>query len=147
MDARSSPKIALLAVTAVLAGSGILAVALGFGVLSFNLQSGLYPGDLTLSVSEGAIQPILELPLETYLEGVVPYEMSDSFPLEALKAQAVCARTYALSKMNGSGDYDVVDNTNDQVYYGVKKENDNAARADRDIGTNIDFINDSLPIC
>jgi len=35
--------------------------------------------------------------VEDYLLGVVPYEMSDSFPLEALKAQAVCARTYALS--------------------------------------------------
>ena len=45
--------------------------------------------------------------------------MSDSFPLEALKVQAVCARTYALSKMNGSADYDVVDNTNDQVFRGI----------------------------
>ena len=71
--------------------------------IRFNLYAGVYPGDLTLSVQDGAIRPILKLPLEKYLLGVVPYEMSDSFPLEALKVQAVCARTYALSKMNGSG--------------------------------------------
>ena len=50
-------------------------------------------GDLTLTVKDGVIRPVLTLPVETYLLGVVPYEMSDSFPLEALKAQAVCART------------------------------------------------------
>ena len=61
--------------------------------IRFNLQAGFYPGDLTLSIEEEKIQPVLTLPLETYLQGVVPYEMGDSFPDEALKAQAVCART------------------------------------------------------
>ena len=87
--------------------------------IRFNLQAGVYPGDLTLTVKDGAIRPILTLPLESYLKGVVPYEMSDSFPLEALKAQAVCARTYALSKMNPSAEWDVVDNTNDQAFKGT----------------------------
>ena len=87
--------------------------------IRFNLQSGVYPGDLTLTVNDGAIRPVLTLPLESYLLGVVPYEMSDSFPLEALKVQAVCARTYALSKMNPSAEWDVVDNTNDQVFRGI----------------------------
>ena len=87
--------------------------------IRFNLLAGVYPGDLTLTVKDGAIRPVLTAPLESYLQGVVPYEMSDSFPLEALKVQAVCARTYALSKMNGSADYDVVDNTNDQVFRGI----------------------------
>ena len=97
--------------------------------IRFNLYAGVYPGDLTLSVQDGAIRPVLKLPLEKYLLGVVPYEMSDSFPLEALKVQAVCARTYALSKMNGSGDYDVVDNTNDQVFRGTPDKCENTARA------------------
>ncbi|MGN0776417.1 MAG: SpoIID/LytB domain-containing protein, partial [Candidatus Ventricola sp.] len=48
----------------------------------------------------------------------VPYEMGDSFPLEALKAQAIAARTYALQRSGGSGDYDVEDTTNDQAYKG-----------------------------
>lgn len=41
--------------------------------------------------------------LEEYLCGVVPYEMSPSSPLEALKAQAVAARTYALAALPPSG--------------------------------------------
>ena len=97
--------------------------------IRFNLQPGFYPGDLTLSVRDGAIRPVLSLPLETYLQGVVPYEMSDSFPLEALKAQAVCARTYALSRISPSSEWDVVDTTNDQVFKGLLPENKNTARA------------------
>ena len=51
--------------------------------IRFNLQSGAYPGDLRLTLTDGAIRPILSLPLETYVQGVVPYEMDDSFPAEA----------------------------------------------------------------
>ena len=54
----------------------------------------LHPGDLHLSVRSGQLQAVLHAPVEEYLLGVVPYEMSDSFPLEALKAQAITARTY-----------------------------------------------------
>ena len=97
--------------------------------IRFNLQQGFYPGDLALSVKDGAIQAVLTLPLETYLEGVVPYEMSDSFPPEALKAQAVCARTYALSRMNPDAEWDVVDTTNDQVFRGLNPEYRNTALA------------------
>lgn len=89
----------------------------------------LHPGDLVVSINNGSLRAVLHAPMEEYLLGVVPYEMSDSFPLEALKAQAVTARTYALRKAGSSGDYDVVDNTNDQAYMGVKAENKNAARA------------------
>ena len=97
--------------------------------IRFNLQSGVYPGDLTLTVKDGAIRPLLTLPLETYLLGVVPYEMSDSFPLEALKVQAVCARTYALSKLNSTAEWDVTDNTNDQVFRGVPDKSENTVVA------------------
>ena len=97
--------------------------------IRFNLQQGFYPGDLTLSVKDGSLQAVLTLPLETYLQGVIPYEMSDSFPLEALKAQAVCARTYALNKTNPDADYDVVDTTNDQVFKGLNTAYQNTALA------------------
>lgn len=92
-------------------------------------SSGVYPGDLSLSVTEEKIQPVLSLNLEDYLLGVVPNEMSESFPMEALKAQAVCARTYAMRKMGRSGDWDVVDTTNDQVFRAVLASNKNAAKA------------------
>ena len=97
--------------------------------IRFNLFAGVYPGDLTLSVQDGAIRPVLTLPLENYLQGVVPYEMNNSFPLEALKVQAICARTYALSKLGSSADWDVVDNTNDQVFRGIPDQSENTSRA------------------
>ena len=97
--------------------------------IRFNLQAGFYPGDLTLSVADGKIQPVLTLPLETYLKGVVPYEMGDSFPEEALKAQAVCARTYALSHLDPKAAWDVVDTTNDQVFRGIPDSSPKSAAA------------------
>ena len=97
--------------------------------IRFNLQAGFYPGDLSLSVDDGKIVPILTLPVETYLQGVVPYEMGDGFPVEALKAQAVCARTYALSHLNAKAAWDVVDTTNDQVFRGLPANSPKSAQA------------------
>jgi len=66
------------------------------------------------------------LPLEDYLRSVVPSEIGsgDSTTIEAIKAQAVAARTYAVSKMgkHKSVGYDVLASTSDQVYSGVIKE-------------------------
>ncbi len=81
-------------------------------------SDGLYKGDLLLDIRDGVIRPILHIDIEDYLLGVVPYEMGDSFPLEALKAQAIAARTYALQRSGSAGDYDVEDTTNDQAYKG-----------------------------
>ena len=68
----------------------------------------------------GNLSVINVLPLEDYVKGVVPYEMSPSWSLEALKAQAVCARTYALRATWHRGDgFDVCNGTDCQVYYGV----------------------------
>ena len=98
--------------------------------IRFEKTGSFYPGNLSLTIDEnGLLRPILTLSVEDYLLGVVPYEMSDSFPLEALKAQAVCARTYALAKVNASRDYDVVDTTNDQVFKGVNLGYEKAVRA------------------
>lgn len=69
--------------------------------------------------------------LEPYVKGVTPYEMSSGWPLEALKAQAVCARTYVASHMNGSPAYgfDVTGTTTSQVYYGTLDASANSDRA------------------
>ena len=106
-----------------------------------------YPGNLLLSVSGGAIQAVLSISVEDYLLGVVPYEMSDSFPLEALKAQAVCARTYALAHVNPGADWDVVDTTNDQVFRGVNGLYQNAARAVRETAGIVGMYRGSLATC
>ena len=70
---------------------------------------------------------IEKIPLEQYLIGVLSGEMPISYNIEALKAQAVAARTYTLKKMetNKDNSYDVIDTTDDQVYLDDKylKEN------------------------
>lgn len=80
--------------------------------------SGVYPGDLLFSVSSGSIQTVLRAYIEDYVVGVVACEMGNSFPTEALKAQAIAARTYALMVKKSSGSYDLVDNTSAQAFRG-----------------------------
>ncbi len=69
----------------------------------------------------GNLNVINVVPLDDYVRGVLPYEMSPKWPLEALKAQAVCARTYALlpSKHYDGYRFDVCNTTDCQVYQGV----------------------------
>ena len=59
--------------------------------------------------------------LEDYVKGVVPYEMGANWPMEALKAQAVCARTYVVYNQNQYADegFDISDDTESQVYRGT----------------------------
>ena len=73
--------------------------------------------------SSGTLSVVNELPLESYLRGVVPAEMSASWPTEALKAQAIAARSYAAYRLHpGSGTWDVHDDSRSQVYRGVLAE-------------------------
>lgn len=70
-----------------------------------------------IKVKRNKTNEIVVVPLEEYVIGVVAGEMPASFNIEALKAQAVASRTYALKKAESSkGDYDVVDTTSNQVY-------------------------------
>lgn len=115
--------------------------------LRFERGGNLYPGDLLLTIDGGTLRPVLTLSIEDYLQGVVPYEMSDNFPLEALKAQAVCARTYALAKVDASRDYDVVDTTNDQVFRGIDPSYQNAIRAVKETAGVVGTYNGQLATC
>lgn len=69
------------------------------------------------------------LPMADYLNGVISHEMSASWPLEALKAQCVCARTYASRTRHSTYGFDVCNTTCCQVYYGVY-DSANAASID-----------------
>ena len=91
----------------------------------------LYCGDLTLSAQGDRLIPVLEIGVEEYLFGVVGYEMSDSFPIEALKAQAVAARTYAMQRKSASANrsYNLVDTTDDQVFRGFNPDYENVIAA------------------
>ncbi|MCB1187394.1 SpoIID/LytB domain-containing protein [bacterium] len=91
-----------------------------------------YRGHIELFVGKNGNVVVLNvLPLEEYLYGVVPSEMSPSWPFEALKSQAVAARTYALSRImaNMERTYDVYGNVSDQAYKGVSGEHDTSTRA------------------
>lgn len=69
----------------------------------------------------GNVTVVNVLTLEDYVNGVICYEMGPSWPLEALKAQAVCARTYALRNMGSHSSYgfDICNSTYCQVYRGM----------------------------
>ena len=78
-----------------------------------------YPGSFEyLRTNGGNLTVINYVDLEEYVKGVIPYEMDDDWPLAALEAQAVCARTYACRTSSHSG-FDVCSGTCCQVYYGV----------------------------
>ncbi|MDF2961696.1 MAG: stage sporulation protein SpoIID [Paenibacillus sp.] len=81
-----------------------------------------YRGVLELSRLSGKLAVINELPLEQYVASVVSSELSKEWPLEALKAQAVAARTYALKQGNKYQIAHVSDSTLDQVYKGAGAE-------------------------
>ena len=121
----------------------------GEGKNGFRLTNypALYMGDLRLSVVEEKIRPILSIHVEDYLLGVVPYEMSNGFPLEALKAQAVAARTYALRKQNPKNEYDVVDTTNDQVFKGYQPGSEQVEQAVRETRGVCGFYKGELAQC
>ena len=75
-----------------------------------------------VGTSTGVIA-VNEIGLDLYLRGVVPAEMPASWPAEALKAQAVAARSYAEQHVHvGIGAYDLFDNTRSQVYRGFLGE-------------------------
>lgn len=79
-----------------------------------------YRGTLEVAVENGKLLVVNELSLEEYLYGVLPSEMPESFGVEAMKAQAVCARSYACNQLlaNRYSAYGahVDDSMNCQVY-------------------------------
>ena len=88
-----------------------------------------YPGDLTVRAGDSRMEAVFSADIESYVLGVLPWEVGEDFPLEALKAQAVCARTYALRARNEGRTWDVTDTTNDQVYRGNAAQNARIAQA------------------
>jgi len=83
----------------------------------------LYEGTLHIFLgSEQEMNVVVQLPLETYLKGVVPYEIGGDSPLEALKAQAVAARSEAIvalnSKLYSGPFYDLTSDVECQVFSG-----------------------------
>jgi stage II sporulation protein D len=91
-----------------------------------------YRGQIQVSVANGGLRAVNNVALEAYLYGVVPSEMPKDWLPEALKAQAVAARSYALAvKKNGSW-FDLYPDTRSQVYLGIAHEAPSATAAVQD---------------
>ena len=89
-----------------------------------------YSGILNLLVLDSEILVINILGIEKYLSSVVGSEMPAKWPLEALKAQAIASRTYAL-KQKGNPIYDIDSTQKNQVYNGLESRTYKTARAVR----------------
>ena len=78
----------------------------------------IYTSNMNVRVKQEDSGKIINVPFEEYIIGVLAGEMPISFDIEALKAQAVAARSYVMKKMeyNIDKDYDVVDTVMNQVY-------------------------------
>lgn len=94
----------------------------------------IYEGELNIFVNvKSLFDVVITLPLEEYLKGVVPYEIGGNAPLEAIKAQAVAARSEALTALNSkiySGEhYDLTSDVECQVYGGNERRTEISDRA------------------
>ncbi len=102
------------------------------GFLTINGKQ--YRGQIELVPNNEKINVVNYLDIEEYLYGVVPLEMATGWHPEALKTQAVCARTYAIKSMGKymSQGFDVYNTTMSQVYGGVSVEKDDCTAAVED---------------
>jgi stage II sporulation protein D len=96
------------------------------------LSNGVYRGRMVLNREGGSVLAVNHVSLEHYLYGVVPAEMPAGWPAEALRAQAVVARSYALTSRRAGGTWDVYADVRSQVYRGVLSEIDASTAAVRD---------------
>lgn len=113
--------------TTTLAGSG------GVNLVSLTDSEGArrYRGSLEFQVENGKLSAVNELNIEDYLRGVVPAEIPSTWPAEALKAQAVAARNYALQRVESTRgrSFNVANDQSSQVYRGYDAESPATDRA------------------
>lgn len=109
-----------------LAGPVVFLPAAGANLVFAGRQ---YRANLRVGVVGGRLEVVNVVPLETYLRGVVPGEMPKDWPLEALKAQAVAARTYAIVGLQKGRSFDLYSDWRSQMYYGASAEAPGPTRA------------------
>ena len=85
-------------------------------VLKQFIEEKVNNNETLIKVKQTNRNKIIEIDIEDYVRGVLAGEMPISFELEALKAQAVAARTYGLRRISNNNKYDVVDTVMNQVY-------------------------------
>ncbi len=92
------------------------------GARLLTLNGKLYRGKLVVYLRGGRLTVVNRVGIDEYIRGVVPDEMPPSWSPEALKAQAVAARSYAVATRKTSGIFDLYPDTRSQVYGGVSSE-------------------------
>lgn len=116
--------------------------------ISRNSKNPEYRGNLEISLYEGRLILINEVSVEEYLYSVVPSEMPSSYGVEALKVQAVCARSYAISHMSGSrlAQYGahVDDSTAYQVYNNTSETENSISAVDATKGMVMNYNNEVI---
>ena len=96
---------------------------------SLALDGRLYRGKLELVPQAGFLRVVNVVALESYIQGVVAGEMPYSWPAEALKSQAVAARSYALASLVKGKPFDLYSDVRSQVYLGVAGEKPSTTKA------------------
>ncbi|MCB1178174.1 MAG: SpoIID/LytB domain-containing protein [Leptospiraceae bacterium] len=121
-------------------------ITLNFQNNKFTYRNKTYRGNLELYKRAFGIQVVNIIPLEDYLLSVVPSEMPASWPLEALKAQSVAARTYAVYNVMYPkfDDYHLESDVKSQMYSGVSRETVVSSMAVKDTRGEILIAKDQL---
>jgi stage II sporulation protein D len=102
-----------------------------YGRAENGVRDGRYRGTLALARVGSGLLAVNQVGLERYLYGVVPEEMFASWPAAALRAQAVAARSYALTTRRPDEPFDVFADTRSQVYGGIAGEAERTTAAVR----------------
>ncbi len=124
-------------VTIKMGKNGLIVGDSSFSRLTFGTSSAVYvngkpyKGVAEITPGDKGLLVVNELPLEDYLVGLINCEISSAWPIEAVKAQAVIARTYAINRKNARKDafYHLESTVMDQVYEGCLIEDSRARRA------------------
>ena len=103
-----------------------------------------YAGELRVSLNDKKLNIINYLKLEKYLRSVVGSEMPKEFPLAALQAQAIAARTYALKLLDKNKLFDLHSTQASQVYLGLESETVKINRAVKSTNSLVLFYKDQL---
>ncbi|MDM5276024.1 SpoIID/LytB domain-containing protein [Paenibacillus silvae] len=107
----------------------VLVQGTGNGIKVVERSQRTYRGDMEISIVNGDLALVNVVALEQYLYSVVGAEVYSSWPAEALKVQAVAARSYALQQGERFKIANVVDTTLSQAYNGMTSENDKVTSA------------------
>lgn len=119
--------------------TGTISGSSGLNLVSLKCSSWdrRYRGSIEFRVDNGEIAAVNELDIEDYLRGVVPCEIYSTWPVEALKAQAVASRNYALQRVatnKGTNFYDLSSDKLSQIYNGYDFESKSTNQAVEETG-------------